>query len=76
MQDSDEIKKILSEIRDAQLEQLAEYRNVTQRSLELQQQAVNRQEKMSKLYRVVVLAGSVLIVRLILLLLYLLRFLR
>jgi CHASE3 domain sensor protein len=76
MQDSDEIKKILGEIRDAQLAQLAEYRKVTQRSLELQQQAVNRQEKMSKLYRVVVLAGSVVILLLVVLLVYLLRFLR
>ena len=76
MQESDEIKKLLVEIRDAQLEQLAEYRKVTQRSLQLQQQAVTRQEQMSKLYRLVVLAGSVLIVILILVLLYLLRILR
>ena len=76
MQESNDIKKILIEIRDAQVEQLAEYRRVTQRSLELQQRAVNRQEQMSKLYRLVVFAGSVLIVLLVLILLYLLRTLR
>lgn len=76
MQNSDEIKKLLTEIRDAQVEQLAEYRNVTQRSLELQQRAVNRQEQMSKLYRMVLLVGSVLIVILLLVLVYLLRLVR
>ena len=76
MQDSDEIKKLLIEIRDAQVEQLAEYRKVTQRSLELQQRAVNRQEQMSKLYRMVLLVGSVLIVILLLVLVYLLRLVR
>ena len=76
MQDSDEIKKILSEIRDAQLEQLAEYRKVTQRSLELQQRAVTRQEQLGRLYRIVVLVGALLIVPLFILLLYLLGKLR
>ena len=76
MQDSDEIKKILSEIRDAQLEQLAEYRKVTQRSLELQQRAVNRQEQLGRLYRIVVLVGALLIVPLFILLVYLLGKLR
>jgi hypothetical protein len=76
MQDSDEIKKILTEIRDAQLEQLAEYRKVTQRSLELQQRAVNRQEQLGRLYRIVVLVGTLLIVPLIILLVYLLGRLR
>jgi len=76
MQDSDEIKKILSEIRDAQLEQLAEYRKVTQRSLELQQRAVTRQEQLGRLYRIVVFVGALLIVPLFILLVYLLGKLR
>jgi len=76
MQDSDEIKKILGEIRDAQLEQLAEYRKVTQRSLELQQRAVTRQEQLGRLYRIVVLVGTLLIVPLFILLVYLLGKLR
>jgi len=75
MQDS-EIKKILGEIRDAQLEQLAEYRKVTQRSLELQQRAVTRQEQLGRLYRIVVLVGTLLIVPLFILLVYLLGKLR
>jgi hypothetical protein len=76
MQNSDDIKKILVEIRDAQLEQLAEYRKVTQRSLELQQKAVNRQEQLGRLYRIVVFAGTLLIVPLIILLVYVLQRLR
>jgi len=38
--DGDEIQKLLREIRDTQREHLAEYKSVTQRSLELQQRAV------------------------------------
>jgi len=76
MQNSDEITRILVEIRDAQLEQLAEYRKVTQKSLELQQRAVNRQEQLGRLYRVVVLVGALLIIPLIILLVYLLGRLR
>jgi hypothetical protein len=38
--EGDEIQKLLREIRDTQREHLAEYRHVTQRSLELQQHAV------------------------------------
>jgi len=76
MQNSDEITRILVEIRDAQLEQLAEYRKVTQKSLELQQRAVNRQEQLGRLYRIVVLVGTLLIIPLIILLVYLLGRLR
>lgn len=61
MQESNEIKELLVEIRDAQREHLAEYRNAAQRSLALQQQAVMRQEQMGKLYRRVLVAGALLI---------------
>lgn len=64
--------KLLEEIRDAQREQLAEYRRVTQLSLELQQRAVARQEQVSLLYRRIALLGGVLVVVLVGLLLYLL----
>jgi cytochrome c-type biogenesis protein CcmH/NrfG len=64
--------KLLEEIRDAQREQLAEYRRVTQQSLELQQRAVGRQEQVSLLYRRIALLGGVLVVTLVGLLLYLL----
>jgi hypothetical protein len=46
-QERDEIQKLLREIRDTQREHLAEYRQVTQRSLELQQRAVARQEQIA-----------------------------
>lgn len=61
MRESDDIKELLVEIRDVQREHLAEYRKVTQRSLELQQQAVTRQEQLGSLYRRVVVAGGLLI---------------
>jgi hypothetical protein len=49
---------------------------VTSRSLALQEQAVARQEQVSALYRRVVLGGSVLIGLLLVVLLYLVTFLR
>jgi cytochrome c-type biogenesis protein CcmH/NrfG len=64
--------RLLEEIRDAEREQLAEYRRVTQQSLELQQRAVARQEQVSLLYRRIALLGGVLVVLLVGLLLYLL----
>ena len=60
MEESDELK-LLTEIRDAQREHLAEYRKVAQESLALQKQAVARQEQVVKLYRRVVVAGSAVI---------------
>jgi len=68
----DEIRQLLREIRDAQREQLAEYRRVTERSLELQQRAVGRQELLGQLYRRLVLAGGTIFVLLLVLLIYLL----
>jgi CHASE3 domain sensor protein len=54
----DATRKLLEEIRDVQREHLAEYRSVTHRSLELQKQAVTRQEQLGAMYRrVVVVAG-------------------
>jgi CHASE3 domain sensor protein len=61
MRESDDIKELLVEIRDVQREHLAEYRKVTQRSLELQQLAVTRQEQLGRLYRRVVIAGAMLV---------------
>ncbi len=65
-------RKLLEEIRDAQREHLAEYRRVTQQSLELQQRAVARQEQVSHIYKRVVLLGGILVAVLLGLLLYLL----
>jgi hypothetical protein len=72
MQESQEIKELLKEIRDGQKEHLAEYRRVAERSLELQQQAVARQEKIGKLYKRMVVFGSLLIIFIIVLIVYLL----
>lgn len=72
MEDGDDIRQLLREIRDAQREQLAEYRKVTERSLELQQRAVARQEQMGLLYRRMVLVGGILVAALLTLLVYLL----
>jgi cytochrome c-type biogenesis protein CcmH/NrfG len=71
--DADErTRKLLEEIRDAQREHLAEYRRVTQQSLELQQRAVLRQEQMGVTYRRIVFVGGLLIAALLILLVYLL----
>jgi cytochrome c-type biogenesis protein CcmH/NrfG len=72
MQGDDRTVLLLEEIRDAQREQLVEYRRVTQQSLELQQRAVARQEQIGAIYKRVVLVGGVLAALLLSLLLYLL----
>jgi predicted RND superfamily exporter protein len=72
MEAGDEVRQLLREIRDAQREQLAEYRRVTERSLELQGAAVARQEQFAHLWRRLVLGGGVLVVALLVLLVYLL----
>ena len=74
MQESNEIKDILIELRDAQREHLDEYKKVTSRSIELQEQAVGRQKQLIKTYRVVVTVAGVLILGIIGLLIYLLSF--
>jgi cytochrome c-type biogenesis protein CcmH/NrfG len=71
MPDTNDIKELLVELRDLQREHLAEYRNVTQRSLELQQKAVARQEQVVKLYRRMVVAGAVVITAIVGLIVYL-----
>lgn len=43
MEGDERIRRLLEEIRDAQRESLAEYRRITQQSLELQHRAVARQ---------------------------------
>ena len=72
MEADDHTQKLLEEIRDVQREQLAEYRRVTQQSLDLQQRAVARQEQASLIYKRLVLFGGVLVAVLLSLLLYLL----
>jgi len=72
MDDDDRVRQLLGEIRDAQREQLAEYQRVTQRSLELQERAVTRQEQAVFLYKGIVALGAVLVMALLGLLVFLL----
>jgi len=67
-----EVRQLLKEIRDAQREHLAEYRPVTERSLELQQRAVARQEQMVHVYRRLLVVGGGMVAILLALLVYLL----
>jgi hypothetical protein len=76
MERTDEIVEILKEIRAGQREQLEQYKTATQRSIELQQRAVNRAENIGRLYRVAVAVSAILIVGIIALIFYLLNFIR
>lgn len=70
----DTTRKLLEEIRDAQREHLAEYRSVTRQSLDLQKQAVMRQEQLGGMYRrVITVGGGVSLVLLVLLVFLLMR---
>ena len=60
MEDDEQILRLLEEIRDDQRILIEEYQRVANHALELQGTAVQRQESMGRLYRVVVVAGSVL----------------
>lgn len=72
MEADDRTQKLLEEIRDAQREHLAEYRRVTQQSLDLQQLAVARQQEFGRLYRRILVLGAGLVIVLMTLLGYLL----
>ena len=75
MNEPDEISGLLREIRDIQTEHLNEYKRVTQRSLELQERAVERQEKIGRLYVRVILASAILVLGIIALIIYVISFL-
>jgi len=68
----DEVRQLLRDIRDAQREQLAEYRRVTERSLELQQRAVTRQEQLGQVYRRLMAVAGIVVALLLVLLVYIL----
>jgi len=72
VENADEIRKLLQEIRDVEREHLAEYRRVTTLSLELQQRAVARQEQFGRISRLVFLIGGLVAAALLALLVYLL----
>jgi len=70
----DETRSLLEEIRDTEREHLAEYRRVTEQSLELQRRAVSRQEQLGAMYRrVIAVGGAVALVLLVLLVFLLVR---
>ena len=75
MQNQDDIKQILTELRDVQREHLSEYKKVTQRSLELQEKAVKRQEQLAKTYRLALIVSAVLITGIVGLIIYLMTYL-
>jgi CHASE3 domain sensor protein len=70
--DTEEIGRLLKASLDTQREHLAEYRRVTERSLDLQQRAVARQEQMVQVYRWLLVIGGGLVSILLMLLVYLL----
>lgn len=70
MESSEDIKQLLREIRDAQRESLEEYRKMAQRSVELQERAVARQEQIGRLYGRVVLVAALVLVPILLYLLF------
>ena len=72
MEAGEHTHRLLEEIRDVQREHLAEYRRVTQQSLELQQRAVARQEQVSLIYKRIAVIGGLLVATLLTLLAYLL----
>ena len=75
MEDQSRVEKLLEEILDVQREQLGQYKNVTKRSLELQQTAVGRQEQIGKIYRIALIVSAVVVAGIIGLVFYLLQYL-
>ena len=61
MESNDEIRRLLEEIRDTQREHLAAYREAAQRSVALQEEAVERQRSHVELYRRWMVAGALVI---------------
>ena len=75
MEDQGRVVKLLEEILDVQREQLEQYKNVTKRSLELQQTAVGRQEQIGKIYSIALIVSAVVVAGIIGLVFYLLQYL-
>ena len=69
--DPNDFAHLLVEIRDIHREHLEEYRRVTGESLELQRQAVKRQEQLGRLYKRVAVVSSLVLIGFVLFLVYL-----
>lgn len=65
MEPTAEIAQLLKEIRDTQREHLAEYRRMALRSLEIQEAAIARQARFTRLYRGVAIFIVVVVLGLI-----------
>jgi hypothetical protein len=70
LDESDEITRLLTEIRDTQREHLAEYRRIAARAVELQERAVARQEQLARIYKGALLVSAVIVLGLVLLIAY------
>jgi len=75
MEDQSRVEKLLEEILDVQRQHLEQYKNVTKRSLELQQTAVARQEQIGNIYRIALVVSAVVVAGIIGLVFYLLQYL-
>jgi len=75
MEDQGRVENLLEEIRDLQREQLEEYKRVTGQSLDMQKRAVDRQEQVSKIYRIALIVSAIVIAGIIAMIFYLLQYL-
>lgn len=72
MDEGEDTRKILSDIRDLEREHLEEYRRISQEVLNLQRNAVERQALIGGVYKRVVAFGGIMVVALLVLLVFLL----
>lgn len=72
MENEGEIRQLLQQLLEVEREHLAEYKRVTERSLELQERAVGRQEQYGRISRRVFLFGGLAVAALLILLVWLL----
>ena len=71
MEGGEDVRALLTEIRDLEREHLAEYKRISEEFLSLQKVAVTRQELFGRMYRRIVALGGVMLVALLILLIYL-----
>ena len=72
MDEGEDTRKILTEIRDLERQHLEEYRRISDEVLQLQRDAVARQALIGGVYKQVVVFGGVMVVALLALLVFLL----
>ena len=75
MEPDEQIRTLLEEIRNDQRVLIQEYRSVTKNALDLQKQAVQRQEALGRLYKGALVAATVVVVVIIVIIVYLLSML-